>query len=108
MRMGLSALNAHRRKYHFIENSNCPHCPLMKEDTVHYLFKCYRYTAARITMLNSASDILPDTYQHLELNNNNKASELGKILLFGTQNIELDLEIFKIVAQYVEKTGRFT
>ena len=109
MRMGLSALNAHRRKYHFIENSNCPHCPLMKEDTVHYLFKCHRYTAARITMLNSASDILPDTYQQLlELNNNNKASELGKILLFGTQNIELDLEIFKIVAQYVEKTGRFT
>ena len=109
MRMGLSALNAHRRKYHFIENSSCPYCAFMKEDIAHYLLKCQRHTAARTTMLNSISIILPETDQPLlELNTNKKISELGKILIFGTKDNKLDLKIFKSVAQYIEKTGRFT
>ena len=108
MRMGLSALNAHRRKYHFIDNAKCPYCHSDKEDTTHFLLKCPRYTAARTTMLNSLTIILPDSHQTLlDINNKQKVRELTQTLIIGTQDSNLDTEIFKIVANFVQKTGRF-
>ena len=109
MRMGLSALNSHRRKYHFIDNSSCPNCYSDKEDTTHFLLFCPRYTAARTAMLNSLTITLPNTHHSLlDLSNKQKATELTKVLLTGTQDPNLDLELFKIVANFVQKTGRFT
>ena len=106
--MGLSALNAHRRKYHFINNASCPHCHSDKEDIRHFLLKCPRYTVARTTMLNSLTIMLPESHQTLlDVNNKQNVSELAQILIHGTQDPDLDIEIFKTVAIYIQKTGRF-
>ena len=108
MRMGLSALNAHRRKYHFIDNAICPNCHSDREDTAHFFLKCPQYTAARTTMLNSLNIILPETHQTLlDLVNKQKVTQLTKILLTGIQETDIDIEIFKLVANYVQNTGRF-
>ena len=95
LRLRLSPLNAHRRKYHFIENARCIFCPGNKEDTSHYLLQCPHYTAARTTMLNSLSIILPAGYQHL-LNRNTKQyiKQLTQVLIFGIKDSNVDTEIF--------------
>jgi hypothetical protein len=109
MRMGLSALNAHRRKYHFINNSSCDFCPNNPEDISHYLLQCPRYTAARTTMLNSLVTILPQNYQNLiHAHTKHKLSELAHVLTQGIQKSEHDLQIFQAVASFIEASGRFT
>ena len=109
LRMGLSALNAHRRKYHFIQNAECPHRPNKKEDTLHYLLQCHHYTAECLAMLNSLVDILPIQHRNLLLTNRKQdLIMLSKLLVYGLkENDELALEIFTIVALFIEKTGRF-
>ena len=39
LRMGLSGLNCHRKKYHFINSGECPKCNFKKEDTIPFLFQ---------------------------------------------------------------------
>ncbi len=39
MRMGLSALNAQRRKYNFISDSKCPLCNMRAEKCLSLLFR---------------------------------------------------------------------
>ena len=39
MRMGLSALNAQRKQYNFINYNNCPLCGNKPEDTIHFFNK---------------------------------------------------------------------
>ena len=108
LRMGLSALNAHRRKVHFIANALCPYCNNRTEDTEHYLLQCQHFTAARTDMLNAVAIILPDQYQHLlQINTRKQIQELSKILIFGLNNSEIDLALFKETAIYIGKTARF-
>ncbi len=108
LRMGLSALNSHRRKYHFIQNSTCPFCAHQKEDTAHYLLQCQHYAAARLTMLNSVANILPASYQNmLLLNTKQKLTRLSEILTFGLQDCDIDIQLFTTVSVFIEKTGRF-
>jgi hypothetical protein len=53
LRMGLSALNAHRFKYNFIDNPTCSHYHSGNETTKHYFFQCPAYAAQRLELLNS-------------------------------------------------------
>jgi hypothetical protein len=108
LRMGLSALNAHRRKYHFIQNAACNFCPREKEDTLHFLLLCPHYTAARTIMLNSLANTLPESHQHLlQLNTKQKQNELSKVMIFGINNPEVDLIVFEHICIFIETTGRF-
>ena len=108
LRMGLSPLNAHRRKYHFIENARCTFCQGNKEDTLHFLSQCPHYTVARTTMLNSLAMTLPTRYQYLlNMNTKQHQKELTQILIFGIKDSNVDMEIFKVVSLFIEKTGRF-
>ena len=108
LRMGLSALNAHRRKVHFIANASCPYCNYRKEDIDHYLLQCQHFTAARTEMLNAVAIILPDQYQHLlPLSTRKQMQELSKILIFGLNDPDIDLALLKITAVFIGKTARF-
>ena len=107
--MGLSALNAHWKKYHFIPTAKCPFCDNKKEDTIHYLLQCHHFAADRQTMLNSLVNILPQQHQILlNIDTKAKLKELTQILVFGLkENQALDIQIFTIVSVYIGKTGRF-
>ena len=94
MRMGLSALNAHRRKYNFIDNSHCSFCPQKREDTMHYLLQCPHYTAPRSTMLNSLATSLPESHRHLTLmTTKHNIKDLTEILILVLK-IYLSILIF--------------
>ena len=108
LRMGLSALNAHRHKVHFIPNASCPYCNHRIEDTAHYLLQCPHFTAARTEMLNAVANILPDQYQYLlQINTRKQTQELSKILIFGVEHPETDFALFNITAIFIGKTARF-
>jgi len=107
MRMGLSGLNAHRKRYHFIENSNCPNCRSRIEDSVHFLLECPAYAALRVDMMADLQNIIPSQRDTLlNLGNKAKRKELTKILLTGTMIETIDTKIFETVSVYVQSTQR--
>jgi hypothetical protein len=55
MRMGLSVLNWHRFKYHFITDSKCGYCNARREDPAHFLFICPRFADPPLYALFQAS-----------------------------------------------------
>ena len=107
MRLGLSGLNWHRKKYHFITHSTCLHCRSRREDVTHYLLQCTAFAAHRGDMFGRLGLLLPQC-NHLLINLTKKnMTELCDILLYGTSNVVVDKDIFKIVAKYVIATKRF-
>ena len=66
LRMGLSGLNAHRKQYHFINNSSCPNCNFKIEDTAHYILNCPSYAAQRAEMIVSLQQLLPNVTQEAQ------------------------------------------
>ena len=109
LRMGLSGLNAHRKKYHFIQHADCLFCSHKKEDTIHFLLECPRHTVARTAMLSSLTNFLPTQYRNLiNSDTKGKKKEFCNILTFGTlRNEEVDIKIFTAVSVFISKTGRF-
>jgi hypothetical protein len=55
MRMGLSGLNAHRKKYNFIQHNFCPLCGMKNEDPIHFLLLCPYQAAPRAVMMREIS-----------------------------------------------------
>jgi len=51
IRMSLSGLNSHRKKFHFIEHSTCPDCFFTREDEEHYFLLCANHAAPRMDMV---------------------------------------------------------
>ena len=49
--MGLSGLNFHTKKYHFITDSSCLKCIARMEDPEHYLLFCPAFRVARVRLL---------------------------------------------------------
>ena len=109
IRMGLSALKSHRKKYHFISDAICDSCNAKTEDPRHFLLYCPAYTAQRHLMIQELIHVAPDVMQ-LYLNyaqNIRQSKELVHIMLFGTGNIQDDGKIFPIVQAYIENSTRF-
>ena len=107
IRMGLSGLNAHRKRYHFIEHSNCPNCNSRLEDAKHFLFECPAYAAPRAEMITRLQAIIPqhnDKLNHLEIHANRKVLE--KILVSGTMLVDIDKILFHSVSIFISKTKR--
>lgn len=107
IRMGLSGLNAHRKKYHFIDFSSCPNCPAKREDQTHYLLQCPAYAASRAELFANLSVLLPKVQQLSQSTLGRDLRELTTILISGTGNQETDPEIFKLTTEYIKNTGRF-
>ena len=106
--MGLSGLNAHRKKYHFISDNKCPCCNMKNENEIHFFLTCPSHAAHRGEMLAQLLHAMP---QHADILNNtaNKRSQkmLCNILINGTDNYEVDLSVFKIISSFIEKTNIF-
>ena len=60
LRLGLSALKAHRFRYNLIDDPFCDFCG-NQENTKHYMFDCAAYTQQRTLMLNKLQHIHLDT-----------------------------------------------
>ncbi len=109
--MGLSASNAHRRKYNFINDNMCPLCNMRAESTHHYFLVCPALATPRATLLSRVFQILrnlPNQYvllctRHLS------SSELHELLLNGSILLlpEVNLQLFDVVAQYIVNSKRF-
>ena len=107
IRMGLSALNAQRKKYHFINDSSCPNCGARHESPDHFLLLCPAYHAARVDMVNELLKV-PQIQIEPKLQEPHKNKTfLTKTFLKGTENEVLDIRLFSIIASYIEKTNRF-
>ena len=108
IRMGLSGLNAHRKRYHFIDHNICPCCNTNNENEIHFFLICTNHAAHRGDMLVQLSHTLP---QHTDILNDiaNKRSQkkICDIITCGTGKHDVDLRIFKIVSSFIEKTNRF-
>ena len=106
--MGLSALNAQRKKYHFINDSSCPNCGARHESSDHFLLLCPTYHAARVDMVNELTLRVPQLQIEPKLQDPQRNKKfLTKIFVNGTENEGLDILLFSIVASYIEKTNRF-
>ena len=108
IRMGLSGLNFHRKKYHFITDSSCLQCNARKEDPMHYLLFCPAYRVARVELLRGLRREVPETIQYmLYVNTKANAKQMLSLLTVGTQNSDVDVKIFSIVSTFIQTTQRF-
>ena len=98
LRLGLSALNSHRFKYHFIDNPSCINCTNTPETTEHFLLDCPVYTLARQQFLESLSDIGIDIQ--------NRPNTIQAIL-HGKNDIAIASTLLHIVLNYLKQTNRF-
>jgi len=108
IRMGLSGLNSHRKKYHFIDHNNCPQCNTKNENEIHYFLHCTNYAAHRQNMIAELTTVIPQ-HSNLLRNffSNKKQQELCEILIRGTGSCDVDKKLFIIVSKYINNTGRF-
>ena len=110
MRMGLSGLNSHRKRFHFIQNSNCPVCNARNEDNTHYMLVCPTYAAQRMEMTVQLNLLLPHLDTITLFNNighKRTRDDLTKTLVYGTEVERDDIVIFGIVANFIQETQRF-
>ena len=109
IRMGLSALKSHRKKYHFIADATCDLCNAKTEDPRHFLLFCPAYAAQRNLMLQELTHGVPNAMQpFLNYAQNSRVSkDLVHIMITGTGNISDDSKIFPIVQSCIENSTRF-
>ncbi len=83
MRICLSALNAHRHKYNFINDNMCPLCNMRAESTHHYFLVCPALATPRATLLSRVLHILRNlsSHQYVLLSTRQSWSELQELLL---------------------------
>ena len=59
IRMGLSALNKHRRKNNFVDDSSCPKCGHKPESESHFFLHCPAYVAQRQALFDGPFQVYP-------------------------------------------------
>ena len=111
LRLGLSALNAHRSHFNFIDFSNCPKCGAESESTAHFFFVCHAYAAQREELFTS---VLTTTGLNHYIHHNQNVSRIDmigkvKFMLHGDTNLsfEENCEIFKSVQKFITESHRF-
>ena len=109
IRMGLSALNSQRKKYHFIPDGTCPNCDARSEDAMHFLLVCPAYTVQRQQLFQELNHNVPQVIHPLSNFTADKkvANMLTRILINGTGNAASDQSIFKSVHIFIETSQRF-
>ena len=110
IRLGLSALNAHRKSYNFINYTTCS-CGWELEDSKHYLLFCPLYTAARTVMLTGLDSLLSPhlNTDFLQLGSPADIDRVVELLTSGNSVLSLLVNegIFDIVQRYITSTHRF-
>ena len=99
IRMGLSALNAQRFTYNFIDSPICEQCNQSAETPQHYFLACQSYVAARQTLLDT-----------LRLDHNINIFDQQHLLntiLNGTSNTIINTGLYNAVCEYMTTTNRF-
>ena len=109
IRMGLSALNAQRKRYNFIESSKCNFCNHKCENPKHFFLYCPAFQTQRQVMLGEMDRHIPGAVQpYLNyLDRKQLALEFCSIIITGTGNSETDMHLFKIVQNFISDTNRF-
>lgn len=111
LRMGLSGLNAHRKKYNFITFNNCPLCGQKPEDTVHFLLVCPYLAMHRNALMGAITNLFITRIPTLNLTPNNKRGlkDLSHVLLYGSDALSYDENafLFRAVHAYICDTKRF-
>ena len=108
IRMKLSGLNFHRKKYHFINHSVCPNCNSPIENEEHFFLHCANYAAERMEMMEQLRILLPHYDNNFwNLTTKKNRSEILNIIINGCRIIDLDENIFNITSKYVQDTERF-
>jgi hypothetical protein len=98
LRLGLSALNAHRFKYNLIPSPNCNHCQTSSETTKHYFFACQAYQRAQQRLMAGLRLLGFDTQ--------NK-TQLLKYIIHGTRNKQKNTILITLVHEFMANSGRF-
>ena len=99
LRLGLSALKAHRFKYNIHNTPYCPHCNTVPETTIHYFFSCPAHQLARTHFLNLLT-------HELDLDTSNPITTLDTILHGKIHPNNYSL-LLQFIYQYFEFIGRF-
>ncbi len=109
LRMGLSALNAHRRRYNFINYSNCSYCDHKQENAKHFLLYCPAFAVQRNMMLEDLRErVLQSVLPYIQYLENPKLSlPFSKLLLTGTGKCNIDVKLFEIVQNFISQSNRF-
>ena len=110
MRMGLSGLNAQRKKYNFIDYNSCPLCGNRPEDSLHFLLICPSLATFRQVMMRDICYIF-SKLTHINFYNTSPLSrkQISNVLLYGSPLLTFDdnISIFHAVNQYIESSKRF-
>ena len=111
MRMGLSGLNFHRHRVHFIPNSHCPNCAAPREDPLPFLLLCPRFAAPREELLRGVAPVLtPGLQPILPIPNTNPSRrDLTHTLIFGSPTLprQTNANIFEAVSNFILQTRIF-
>ena len=110
LRMGLSALNAHRKKYNFISFNDCPKCGQKPENEVHYLLKCPDLVAHRAVLMGTISPLLERRVEiSLPPITHAEQTKLVSILLYGSPDLSVEDNkvLFESVRAFIEQSNRF-
>ena len=111
MRMGLSGLNWHRFKYHFIPDSKCGYCNARREDPAHFLFICPRFADPRSMLFSRLAPIIASIDISLEtmIKTKPKREKLVSILLYGSKQLsdQQNRNILKHTQYFIDITNRF-
>ena len=111
MRMGLSALNSHRKAYHFIDHDSCPLCGMSPENTLHFFLLCPHLATYRNVLMRDIAVIFTSYLTDIDLHTNTlrTRNEVVSILLYGSNLLSLDnnVLIFQAVNQFILNSKRF-
>ena len=108
IRMGLSGLNAHRKKYNFIDHSICPNCYSNHENEIHFFLHCANYAAERMVMMTQLQTLLPNINPQFWVPTTKKQQKDIVILITkGCGNEDVDIKIFNAAAIFIQETSRF-
>ena len=84
--------------FHFIESGNCPFCNAVTESVRHYFLHCPNFAALMREMLQDLNDVLPKPTHNL------KETYLMELILYGTGNCNIDINLFDVVRKYIAKS----
>ena len=109
IRMGLSGLNSHRKKYHFIDDSKCPNCACKTETPIHFFLFCPKNAALTLQLIQDICTAAPTRIEpYLNYATNKKSAEkILSVILLGVGNIEIDKAIFQACYTYIDASMRF-
>ncbi len=111
IRLGLSALNYQRFRYHFISDASCPQCDFKREDECHFFLECPVYSAQRVILFTKLAPV----FHILSLDSNTIESDkkvknsILNLIVNGSEvlNYSLNVNVLRYSIEYIEHTARF-